>query len=104
MSSSARTQWCGSEAPHGPHVGRNRRGEPVTCLGFVTVDRVKDHRDLEREHGANAYYEELRLLTKDELYARAGLTSPKGHPRGAYASFSRQELIAMIINNEGGSA
>jgi hypothetical protein len=62
--------------------------------------RIGENRNHEREVRANAAYEELRLFTKDELYTRAGLTSPRGHPRGSYSSFSRQELIAMIIQRE----
>lgn len=54
----------------------------------LTVDRIGDHRRIDLEAKANELYEELRLLTKEQLRARAGW---KG---------GRQEMIATIIQEE----
>jgi len=66
----------------------------------IGTRRVMHDRDDGRASRASALYEELRLLRKDDLYRRAGVTSPRGHPRGAYSTYSRQQLIADIVERE----
>jgi len=61
------------------------------------MTRVGHVRNYERERRASELYEQLSVLTMDELYERAGLTNPKGHPRGRYHRYARQQLIATII-------
>jgi hypothetical protein len=86
---------------NGSPIWRAWASVPAHTLGdALDVDRVGDHRDVAHESLVSTLYEELRLLTKDELYPRAGLVSPKGHPRGRYSSYGRQALIAMIIEQE----
>lgn len=84
----------------------SRRRDALTKLraegGQVKADfegRVGGARDLEAETGRTALYEELRALSLDELYVRAGMSRLAGTGR-----FNRQELIAVAINFEKGVA
>jgi hypothetical protein len=52
------------------------------------MDEARERRDFAQEQRASALYEELRLLSREQLAERAGYDAP------------RQQLIAQIIHTE----